>query len=91
MSGAFTTVVTYHGAPVIHFDTDGSAEGWNNTTDGATFLNQPVGSMTLFPNNNTPRDKATYTFTIDAPDDAEDVQLRQRRRQALPGRRGQQR
>ena len=23
--------------------------------------------MTLFPNNNTPRDKATYTFTIDAP------------------------
>ena len=36
-------------------------------TDGATFLNQPVGAMTLFPNNNTPRDKATYTFTIDAP------------------------
>ena len=23
--------------------------------------------MTLFPNNNTPRDKATYTFTIDVP------------------------
>ena len=67
VSGAFTTVVTYHGAPVRHTDTDGSAEGWNNTTDGATFLNQPVGSMTLFPNNNTPRDKATYTFTIDAP------------------------
>ena len=67
VSGTFTTVVTYHGAPVIHFDTDGSAEGWNNTTDGATFVNQPVGSMTLFPNNNTPRDKATYTFTVDAP------------------------
>ena len=59
--------MTYHGAPVSHIDTDGSSEGWNNTTDGATFLNQPVGSMTLFPNNNTPRDKATYTFTIDAP------------------------
>ncbi len=67
VDGAFTTVVTTHGAPVIHFDTDGSAEGWNNTTDGATFVNQPVGSMTLFPNNNTPRDRATYTFTIDAP------------------------
>jgi len=67
VSGAFTTVVKTHGAPVIHFDTDGSAEGWNNTTDGATFVNQPVGSMTLFPNNNTPRDKATYTFTIDVP------------------------
>ena len=35
--------------------------------DGATFVNQPVGAMTLFPNNNTPRDKATYTFTVDAP------------------------
>ena len=67
VDGAFTTVVSYHGAPVRHQDTDGSSEGWNNTTDGATFLNQPVGSMTLFPNNNTPRDKATYTFTIDAP------------------------
>ena len=67
VDGTFTTVVKTHGAPVIHFDTDGSAEGWNNTTDGATFVNQPVGSMTLFPNNNTPRDKATYTFTIDAP------------------------
>ncbi len=67
VSGSFTTAVTTHGSPVIHFDTDGSAEGWNNTTDGATFVNQPVGSMTLFPNNNTPRDKATYTFTVDVP------------------------
>ncbi len=67
VDGAFTTVVTYHGTPVRHADTDGSSEGWNNTTDGATFLNQPVGAMTAFPNNNTPRDKATYTFTIDVP------------------------
>ena len=67
VDGAFTTVVSYHGIPVRHQDTDGSSEGWNNTTDGATFLNQPVGAMTLFPNNNTPRDTATYTFTIDAP------------------------
>ena len=75
VDGAFTTVVTYHGAPVRHQDTDGSSEGWNNTTDGATFLNQPVGSMTLFPNNNTPRDKATYTFTIDAPIHADQLNL----------------
>jgi aminopeptidase N len=67
VDGEFTTVVTYHGAPVSHTDTDGSSEGWNNTTDGATFLNQPVGSMTVFPNNNTPRDKATYTISVDAP------------------------
>jgi hypothetical protein len=67
VDGEFTTVVTYHGAPVRHTDADGSSEGWNNTTDGATFLNQPVGSMTVFPNNNTPRDKATYTISVDAP------------------------
>jgi hypothetical protein len=67
VDGEFTTVVTYHGAPVSHTDTDGSSEGWNNTTDGATFLNQPIGSMTVFPNNNTPRDKATYTISVDAP------------------------
>ncbi len=67
VEGEFTTVVTYHGAPVSHTDTDGSSEGWNNTTDGATFLNQPVGSMTVFPNNNTPRDKATYSISVDAP------------------------
>jgi hypothetical protein len=67
VDGEFTTVVTYHGKPVRHTDTDGSAEGWNNTQDGGTFLNQPVGSMTVFPNNNTPRDKATYSISVDAP------------------------
>jgi len=67
VEGVFTTVVKYSGTPVRHTDTDGSAEGWNNTTDGATFLNQPVGAMTAFPNNNTPSDKATWTFSINAP------------------------
>jgi hypothetical protein len=67
VDGEFTTVVTYHGAPVAHTDTDDSSEGWNATADGATFLNQPVGSMTVFPNNNTPRDKATYSISVDAP------------------------
>ncbi len=67
VSGEFTTVVNYSGRPVAHTDTDGSSEGWNATTDGATFVNQPIGSMTAFPNNNTPRDKATYTFSLDIP------------------------
>jgi len=67
VDGTFTTVVKYSGTPVAHTDTDGSSEGWNNTTDGATFVNQPVGAMTAFPNNNTPSDKATYTITVDAP------------------------
>jgi hypothetical protein len=67
VSGAFTTVVNYHGTPVAHTDADNSKEGWNATSDGATFLNQPVGSMTGFPNNNTPADKATYNISVNIP------------------------
>ena len=67
VDGTFVTVVKYSGTPVRHVDTDNSIEGWTSTTDGATFVNQPVGSMTAFPNNNTPSDKATYTFSINAP------------------------
>jgi hypothetical protein len=67
VDGEFTTVVTYHGVPVRHIDADGSSEGWVPTRDGATFLGQPVGSMTVYPHNNTPADKATYTFSVEAP------------------------
>ncbi|WP_299056495.1 M1 family metallopeptidase [uncultured Nocardioides sp.] len=67
VDGRFTTTVTYAGVPTRHVDEDGSAEGWNVTDDGATFLNQPIGSMTGFPNNNTPADKATYTIDVDVP------------------------
>ena len=67
VDGTFTTVVKYSGIPVKHTDTDGSSEGWNATTDGATFVNQPIGAMTAFPNNNTPGDKATYTISVNAP------------------------
>ena len=67
VEGVFTTVVEYSGVPVRHTDADGSFEGWNVTADGATFVNQPIGSMTGFPNNNTPNDKATYDISIDIP------------------------
>ncbi len=67
VDGGFTTVVEYAGIPASHTDADGSSEGWNTTDDGATFLNQPIGSMTGFPNNNTPADKATYTIDVDIP------------------------
>ena len=77
--------------PVIHTDTDGSLEGWNNTTDGATFVNQPVGSMTLFPNNNTPARQGDLHVHHRRPDACGHVQLRLGGRQALSGRRGQQR
>jgi hypothetical protein len=67
VDGEFTTVVKYSGIPVRHVDTDGSYEGWNATADGAAFVNQPIGSMTAFPNNNTPRDKATYDISLTIP------------------------
>lgn len=67
VKGRFATTVVYGGQPRRHKDPDGSDEGWIATSDGATALNEPVGSMTWFPNNNTPRDKARYTFRVSAP------------------------
>jgi hypothetical protein len=67
VSGLFTVVVEYGGTPVTRHDTDGSDEGWIPTSDGATFMNQPIGSMTGFPNNDTPNDKATYSISVDVP------------------------
>lgn len=63
----FTTRVTYAGTPTTHTDPDGSKEGWFATADGATALNEPVGAMTWFPNNNTPRDKATFDLRVTVP------------------------
>ncbi|MEV8267145.1 M1 family metallopeptidase [Microbacterium sp. NPDC076911] len=67
VTGEFTTTVAYSGVPSSHTDLDGSSEGWNRTNDGATMLGQPIGAMTGYPHNNTPADKATYTFTLDIP------------------------
>ncbi|WP_104106360.1 M1 family aminopeptidase [Nocardioides sp. 616] len=67
VDGEFTTRVRYSGVPQTHVDVDKSWEGWSATTDGAIFLGQPIGAMTAFPHNNTPGDKATYIFTVDAP------------------------
>ena len=67
LDGRFWVTIRYHGKPVTHTDPDGSSEGWLPTDDGATTLNEPVGAMTWFPNNNTPRDKATFDMKITIP------------------------
>ncbi|WP_150956233.1 M1 family metallopeptidase [Microbacterium testaceum] len=67
VTGEFRVTIAYHGVPQAHVDADGSYEGWNATTDGATMLGQPVGNMTGFPHNNTPGDKATYSISLDVP------------------------
>ncbi|ANH37851.1 Aminopeptidase N [Nocardioides dokdonensis FR1436] len=68
VEGPFTVDVDYHGIPERHTDADGSWEGWVGTSDGATFLAQPVGAMAAYPHNNTPGDKASYTIDVNVPD-----------------------
>ncbi|WP_138909956.1 M1 family metallopeptidase, partial [Streptomyces chryseus] len=63
----FTTVVRYSGNPATLVDADDSREGWLTTRDGAVALGQPSGSMTWFPGNNHPSDKASYDITITVP------------------------
>ncbi|MGW2717483.1 M1 family metallopeptidase [Streptomyces sp. NPDC001492] len=65
----FKTVVTYDGTPRTIEDDDGGLEGWIETDDGSTALGQPAGSMTWFPGNHHPSDKATYDITVTVPKD----------------------
>jgi aminopeptidase N len=64
---SFTTTVTYASPIVPYTDPDGSNEGWVPTSDGAFVVNEPVGSMSWFPNNNVPTDKASYDLHVTVP------------------------
>jgi aminopeptidase N len=64
---AFTVSVAYSGVPqTIDDDTLGTS-GWVPNDDGAVMVNQPFGAATVFPVNDTPKDKATYRFALTAP------------------------
>ncbi|MCX4399455.1 M1 family metallopeptidase [Streptomyces sp. NBC_01005] len=65
----FKTVVTYDGTPRTLKDDDGGLGGWIETDDGSTALGQQSGSMTWFPGNHHPSDKATYDITVTVPKD----------------------
>ncbi len=41
--------------------------GWVPTDDGVITLNEPDGASRVFPSNDHPTDKASYTFRLDAP------------------------
>jgi aminopeptidase N len=64
----FRTTVRYAGRPRSVTDPDGSREGWLPTADGAIALGQPTGSMTWFPGNHTPADKAAYDIAVTVPE-----------------------
>jgi hypothetical protein len=63
----FQTAITYGGMIQAYTDPDGSQEGWVPTPDGAFVVNEPVGAMSWFPNNNVPNDKARYDITVSVP------------------------
>jgi aminopeptidase N len=63
----FTVDVDYSGKPRPVKDPDKSIEGFIPTDDGAFVVNEPQGSPGWFPVNDTPRDKATYEFTMTVP------------------------
>lgn len=65
----FTTTIAYSGEPKTITDADKAIEGWIQTKDGAAALGEPIGSMTWFPGNNHPSDKATYDIAITVPKD----------------------
>ncbi|MFF0556478.1 M1 family metallopeptidase [Streptomyces sp. NPDC004266] len=63
----FRATVTYSGVPEPLTDADGSEEGWLRTTGGAVAVGEPAGSMTWFPGNHHPSDKASYDLTLTLP------------------------
>ncbi|MEU3064804.1 M1 family metallopeptidase [Streptomyces subrutilus] len=69
----FRTEVVYSGRPKPLTDPDGSTEGWITTKDGAVGVGEPVGSMSWFPGNHHPSDKAAYDITLTVPDGYEAV------------------
>ncbi|MFB7517646.1 M1 family metallopeptidase [Streptomyces sp. NPDC056144] len=63
----FTVDITYSGVPEPVTDADGSKEGWLRTDGGAVAVGEPTGSMTWFPGNHHPSDKATYDIRLTVP------------------------
>ena len=63
----FQVSVSYAGKPPVITDPDGSIEGWVPTRDGAFVVGEPQGAPGWFPASDTPRDKATFDFTVTVP------------------------
>lgn len=63
----FEVRVDYEGTPQqVHDPSLAVAEGigWLDLASGVYTINEPSGSMSWFPSNNYPTDKATYTFRV---------------------------
>ncbi len=63
----FLVLVDYGGTTGQPQDNTGALYGWVSFDDGAFVGNEPEGASTWYPVNDTPRDKATYTFNVTVP------------------------
>ena len=65
----FKVVVQYNGKPDLALSVPlGSGMGWSHAESGAINVwGEPDAASDWFPNNNHPRDKATYQFEITVP------------------------
>ena len=65
----FSIAVTYHGSPQLFSSHSFPARiGWSHAEDGTiNVMSEPDAASSWFPNNNHPRDKATYRFEITVP------------------------
>ena len=66
----FTTVVDYSGSPGTINDPGVPflALGWHWTDTASFTASEPLGSMTWFPSNNHPTDKATFEIRVTVPE-----------------------
>jgi len=70
----FSVRVRYDGVPEPKaIEGLGASNGWLETADGATTLDEPDGASTWFPGNDHPSDKATFTFRLTVPDELEAI------------------
>ena len=68
----FVVRVPYHGTPRPLPDASGNrtgaaAVGWHHDGNEIYVASEPAGARSWYPVNDTPRDKATYTFHLTAP------------------------
>ena len=64
----FVARITYGGEPETYAGGSLGTGGFLHTRDGAVAIGEPEVAATWFPVNDHPRDKATYTVRIAAPD-----------------------
>jgi aminopeptidase N len=65
----FTAQIQYHGTPETVTSGGLSGMGWSHGESGAINVwGEPDAASAWFPDNNHPRDKATYRFEITVPD-----------------------